>query len=194
MAIRPDVFADVKQDLYDTIPGDGAGAILVGSTSPLDINPTFWRYDANSSAIDNYANGVIQPTLQTGNGRWIRFNPNQVQADWAQSNVNSLDYIKGKPATAKRQITYLGTTSGTAPNDGIFSVTYSPSFSATPDVQPQLVAGTPSQVVRIISSTTTGFSVQVTNRASTTLLGLELLLAATTNVNNASVSVLVTER
>lgn len=90
----------------------------------------------------------------------------------------------------KRIETFLGTTDGS----GNYTVTYSPSYSVTPDVQPQLQAGTPSQVVRITSSTNTGFTVTVTNRASVTLLGIEVLLAATTPVSGASVGVLVTAR
>lgn len=94
------------------------------------------------------------------------------------------------PSTAKRIETYTGTTDGS----GNYTVTYGTAFSTVPDVQPQLQAGTTSQVVRITSSTTTGFTVNVTNRASVTLLSIEVLLAATTPVSGASVGVLVTSR
>lgn len=94
------------------------------------------------------------------------------------------------PASSKRIETYLGTTDGS----GNYTVTYGTAFSSTPDVQPQLQSGTTSQLVRITSTSTTGFTVQVTNRASVTLLGIEVLLAATTAVSGASVGVLVTQR
>lgn len=97
--------------------------------------------------------------------------------------------LSNKP-TMKRVDTYLGTTNAS----GDYSVTYAVPFNSTPDVQPQLQAGTPSQEVRITSSTINGFTVKVTNRASVNLLGVDVLLAATTNVNGASVGVLVTER
>lgn len=95
-----------------------------------------------------------------------------------------------RKAGVRRVETYLGTTDGS----GNYTVTYSSSFPITPDVQPQLQAGTTSQIVRITSSTTTGFTVNVTNRASVTLLGIEVLLAATTPVSGSSVGVLVTAR
>lgn len=104
----------------------------------------------------------------------------------------SYNDLSNKPTipTVKRTETFLGTTNAS----GNFSVTYSTPYLVAPDVQPQLQAGTPSQVVRITSSTTTGFTVQATNRASVNLLSIEVLLAATTPVSGASVSVLVTQR
>lgn len=92
--------------------------------------------------------------------------------------------------TVRRVETYLGSTD----SSGNYSVVYSTPFSSVPDVQPQLQAGTASQVVRITSSTVSGFTVNVTNRASVNVVGVEVLLAATTPVNGASVSVLVTAR
>lgn len=93
-------------------------------------------------------------------------------------------------SNTKRIETYSGITDAS----GNYTVTYTTAFSVVPDVQPQLQAGTASQVVRITSSTTTGFTVNVTNRASVTLLSVEVLLAATTPVSGASVSILVTSR
>lgn len=90
----------------------------------------------------------------------------------------------------KRVETYTGVTNAS----GNFSVTYPTPFPVIPDVQPQLTAGTPSQVVRIVANTINGFTVNVTNRASVTLLAVEVLLAATTPVVGAAVSVLVTAR
>jgi len=104
----------------------------------------------------------------------------------------SYNDLSNKPTipTVKRTETYLGTTNAS----GDYTVTYSTAFSVTPDIQPQLQSGTPAQVVRITSSTTTGFTVNVTNRASVVILGIEVLLAATTPVSGASVGVLVTAR
>lgn len=95
-----------------------------------------------------------------------------------------------KSFQVRRQEPFLGTTDGS----GNYTVTYGTAYPATPDVQPQLQAGTPSQVVRITASSTTGFTVNVTNRASVTILGIDVLLATTTAVSGASVSVLVTAR
>lgn len=64
--------ADLKADLYARIPGDGEYEFLSGDTILGDIPPSLWQYDASSSATDNFAGGVIQPTAQMGNGRWLR--------------------------------------------------------------------------------------------------------------------------
>lgn len=111
----------------------------------------------------------------------------QVNSDW--SAVSGLAQILNKP-TLKKVETFLGTTDGS----GNYTVTYGVAYAVIPDVQPQLQAGTPSQVVRITASSTTGFTVQVTNRASVNLLGIDVLLATTTPVSGASVGVLVTSR
>lgn len=111
----------------------------------------------------------------------------QVNSDW--NSVSGVSQILNKP-TLKKQETFVGTTDGS----GNYTVTYSVAYSTTPDVQPQLQAGTPSQVVRITASSTTGFTVNVTNRTSANLLGIDVLLATTTVVSGASVGVLVTER
>src|SRR5574342_176131 len=101
MPITGQAIAAIKQDIYDYPSGDGLdGAVLrlMGETTVLDIAPTLWRYDKNSSAADNYSAGVIKPTDQSANGRWIRFNDNQLQSDWNQVSNTALDYIKNKPA------------------------------------------------------------------------------------------------
>lgn len=91
--------ADFKADLYGRIPGDGEVEMLMGNTSFGDQSLSVWQYDASSAAADNYAGGVIQPTLQSGNGRWIR-RWQLKQADWTQATTTSEDYIKNKPTLA----------------------------------------------------------------------------------------------
>lgn len=115
--------------------------------------------------------------------------PGDLAAVATSGSYNDLDDKPTIPTT-KRIETYLGNTD----TGGNYTVTYATPFAVAPDVQPQIQSGTPSQVVRITSSTTTGFTVQVTQRSAVSLLGIEVLLAATTPVNNSSVSVLVTER
>jgi hypothetical protein len=74
MSVRIYNAAEVKADLYNRITSDGELELLMGDTSINDVPYSWWQYDANSSAADNYAGGVIKPTLQTGNGRWLRRN------------------------------------------------------------------------------------------------------------------------
>jgi hypothetical protein len=111
----------------------------------------------------------------------------QVSSDW--NSVSGVSQILNKP-TLKRIETYLGTTDGS----GNYTVTYSSAFSVTPDVQPQIQVASVTQAVRITATSTTGFTIQVTNRAVTTLLGIDLISGTSTPVSGASVGVLVTSR
>lgn len=90
----------------------------------------------------------------------------------------------------RRSETYSGVTDAS----GNFSVVYSTPFPAVPHVTPVIIGGTPSQVARVTASTTSGCTINVTNRASVTLLAIEVLLAATTPVAGAAVSVSVLAR
>lgn len=94
------------------------------------------------------------------------------------------------PVSSKRIETYVGTTDGS----GNYTVTYGTAFSSTPDVQPQLQGGTVNQQVRITASSTTGFTVQATQRAVLSVLGLDVLAGTATALASASVGVLVTQR
>lgn len=72
MATRVYNASENKADLYARIPSDGELELLMSDTTLGDISFSLWQYDASSSATDSFAGGVIQPTLQTGNGRWLR--------------------------------------------------------------------------------------------------------------------------
>ena len=142
----------------------------------------------------NYADLVNKPVLFSGEYADLIGKPTipaaQIQSDW--NATSGLGVILNKPTipTVRKVETFNGVTNAS----GNYTVTYATPYATVPDVQPQLTAGTPCQVVRITASTTTGFTVQVTNRGSVTLLAIEILLAATTLVSAAAVSVLVTAR
>lgn len=92
--------------------------------------------------------------------------------------------VTGKP-TIKRQETYSGTTNGS----GTYTVTFSTSYSVAPNIQANIINGTDNQIIRITDVSTTGFTVLVRNR--TDVVGL---LPSYSNVNGASVDVLITEK
>lgn len=91
------------------------------------------------------------------------------------------------PSTAKRQLTFTGTTNAS----GVYSNTFT-AFGSTPNIQANIVGGTANQFI-IMTVTTTGFTCTVHQRNAVSILGIEVLLAATTLVNNATVHVLITE-
>lgn len=112
----------------------------------------------------------------------------QVQSDWNASS--GLGAILNKPAipSVKRMETYIGTTDAS----GLFTVTYPAAFAAIPNVQPE-----PPSVANYtwikVSSSTTGFSLRLIQRASITVLGFELLAATFTNVAGAAAKAMVVE-
>lgn len=87
--------------------------------------------------------------------------------------------------TLKKQETYSGTTN----SSGNFVVTFGTSYSTAPNIQANIIGGTNTNLIKIISISTTGFTVNVVNRAD--VIGL---LPTYSNVNGASVDVLITEK
>lgn len=166
-------------------------------TTPLGAFPIWttrgvYYYQISTDTLNIYKQASLNETVDN-KLLWVKSN-GDVSA-WIPDYVRAVDTILmlsgyQRKASVRRTETYLGTTDGS----GNYTVTYSQAFSTTPDIQPQLQAGTSSQVVRITSSTTTGFTVQVTERSSVNLLGVEVLLAATTPVSGSSVGVLVISR
>jgi hypothetical protein len=86
--------------------------------------------------------------------------------------------------------TFLGTTDAS----GNFNITFANTYTTPPDVQPQLIAATFNQMVRVVSVSNTGCVLQAAQRNLVTLLGVEVLLGATVNLAGASVTVQVTPR
>lgn len=96
------------------------------------------------------------------------------------------DGTLGTLPVAKRIETYAGTTNAA----GQITVTYQTPFSAAPVVQPPAPA-LANQVWTTISSTTTGFTLQLNQRNAVTLLSIEVLLGATVPVVGAAATFLV---
>ena len=83
---------------------------------------------------------------------------------------------------------------GTSDAGGNFTITFANTYTTPPDVQPQIVAGTFNQQVRVASVSNTGCVVQAAQRNVVTLLSVEVLLGATVNLVGASITVQVTPR
>ena len=161
---KPTLFSGAYADLT------GKPALFSGAYADLTGKPSLFS--------GNYADLTGKPTIPAA----------QVQSDW--NAVAGLGVILNKPTipTVKRIEAYTGTTDAS----GLLTVTYPVAFSAIPNVQPE-----PPSVANYtwikVSSTTTGFSLRLIQRASLTVLGLELLAATFTNVAGASGRVLVVE-
>lgn len=103
------------------------------------------------------------------------------------NNTKQLNVI----APFKRVTPYSGTTNAS----GVYTVTFSTPYAVTPNIQANMVnQSATNQFLRISAISTTGFTVNTFARASLTVLGLELLAAATVVVPSAPVDVLITEK
>jgi hypothetical protein len=82
---------------------------------------------------------------------------------------------------------YSGTTSGS----GTYSVTFSPAFAATPNVQASIIGGTGNQFVLVTSRSNTEFTVTVYTRDVVTADGQDVLAETATPTNGLAVDVFV---
>lgn len=88
----------------------------------------------------------------------------------------------------KREEVYAGTTNGA----GTFSVVYSPAFESVPHVDPQIIPqSNANRSCRVTASTESGFTVIVEERATLSVLGLNVVAAEPTPVSGSPISVLV---
>lgn len=185
MALRNDISAGIKADLiaYNGALQDQA-YLVMGDTIIGDSGIRFYYYDATSTATVD-GESVLATTGMGGVGRYIKSIPPEiVQADWNQANSALPSFIKNKP-TLKRQETFSGTTNAS----GVYSVSFATSYAVAPNIQANIVGGNNTQLIKITSVTASGFSVNVVNR--TDVVGL---LPSYSNVNGASVDVIVTEK
>jgi len=86
------------------------------------------------------------------------------------------------------------TLQGTTNTSGVYQVTFANTYTTPPHVNPFIVNATPAMVVTVSNITNTGCTVSVQQRNSVTLLGIEVLLAATVPVPSVAVSVLVVSK
>ncbi len=89
----------------------------------------------------------------------------------------------------KKSIPLIGTTNAS----GDYTYTYPVAYSTIPCVTATLVSNNDLDGWRITSSTTTGFTVHAFRQNTNTLLGIINLVSTTTNLNGATINVLVTE-
>lgn len=97
----------------------------------------------------------------------------------------SYNDLSNKPSSAKRIDLFSGSTN----SSGIYTGTFSPSFSGTPYINAEIINPGTNQYSRVTAVSSTGFTVHVFQRNSINLLSTDLLLSTTVNVNGASVQV-----
>jgi len=213
MALKNDLNAQFKSDLVNYNGASDAQAyILLGETVVGDTPVRIYHYDASSTATPDGEN--VLNAVGMGVGRFIKdflqeFNPGlatvastgdyddllnkptipgQVNSDW--NSASGVSEILNKPVI-KRQETY----SGTSNSSGVYTVTFSTSFSVAPNIQANIInQSSTDQFLRITNVSATGFTINIFERAPVTLLGISLLPGNVNNVNGASIDVLITEK
>lgn len=116
--------------------------------------------------------------------------PDLVNPDWQESNMDRPAYIRNKPAISKPVI-YSGTTNA----QGNYAVTYPAAYINVPTVLPTL----PNQAnanlrVTVAASSKTGFTINVKDGVSATVLGIPILKADLIPAPGIPVEVTVIDR
>lgn len=160
---------------------------------PTEFPPEFhthnWVEIANKpdfatvSTTGSYSDLLDQPTLFSGDYTDLANTPLLFSGDYNDlSNKPTIPIIK-------RQELISGTTNAS----GNFSGSFSSSFTTPPNFIAQIIGGLSNQTLLVTNLTTSGFTVKVVQRNSVSILGIEVLLATTVNVNGAVVHIIATE-
>lgn len=165
----------------------GSQFILVRIADPSDFAAL--GEPENHDEVFAEVDGKLYKWYEESNS-WGDFLPGNMpgpKGDKGDAGVNGTNGTNGTNGIdGKRIDTYSGTTDA----NGLFTVTYTTAFPSVPTIQPGPYASN-NHVWQKVSSTTTGFSLRLVQRASVNLLSTDLLLSAVTNVSGASVKATV---
>lgn len=110
---------------------------------------------------------------------------------FATPTGTTAQYVRGDGSLATLPVARrIETYSGTTDANGRITVTYGTAYPAVPVVQPPAPAAA-NQVWTTVASTTTGFTLQLNQRNTVTLLSVEVLLGATVPVTGTAAQILV---
>lgn len=167
---------------------DFATVATTGSYSDLLSIPSTFAPAAHTQAFSTITE---TPTTLAGYGITDAATSGALAGKFNTPTGTTAQYIRGDGSlatlpVARRIETYAGTTNAA----GQIVVTYGMAYPVTPVVQPPAPA-LANQVWTTVSSTPTGFTLQLNQRNTVTLLSTEVLLGATVPVVGAAVTVLV---
>ncbi len=168
----------------------------IPSTFPPSAHSQAWStITATPTTLSGYgiSDGVSQSALTAALGSYAT-NSALTAGLATKFNVptgTTAQYVRGDGSlatlpAARRIETYSGTTNAS----GQITVMYPTAYPVAPVVQPPAPA-LANQVWTTVASTTTGFTMQLSQRNTVTLLAVEVLLGATVPVNGAAATFLV---
>ena len=168
----------------------------IPSTFPPSAHSQAWStITATPTTLSGYGitDGVSQSALTAALGSYAT-NSALTAGLVTKFNVptgTTAQYVRGDGSlatlpVARRIETYSGTTNAS----GQITVTYPTAYPVAPVVQPPAPA-LANQVWTTVASTTTGFTMQLNQRNTVTLLAVEVLLGATVPVNGTAATFLV---
>jgi hypothetical protein len=145
------------------------------------------------AAAQSFSQISGKPTTLAGYGITDGATLTQLATKFTNPAGTIAQYIRGDGSlstlpAAKRIETYTGTTDA----NGLITVTYATAYPVTPNVQPGPPPSSDMSWV-LVSSTTTGFSIRLVQRATLTVLSLQVLAGTVTNVTGSPARVLVVE-
>lgn len=147
--------------------------------------------DVGANGTNGTAATITIGTVTTGNAGTNASVTNSGTSNAAVFNFTIPRGNTGATGISKR-IEVITLTSNAS---GVVTATYSTPFASTPAVMLELLSTNNRNILRLTASSATGFTAVVEQRGQTllSLLGLEILIAAVTAVNGATVRALVVE-
>ena len=156
----------------------GSTTQYIRGDGSLATFPTIPTVNYPVTSVNSKTGAVVLSTSDVAEGTNLYYTNTRVQSYLSSQGFRKVE-------------TFLGTTNAS----GDLVITFANTYSTAPDVQAQIFPSTTAnQFVRITAISTTGCTIRVEQRSAVTLLAVEVLLAAVTAVNGASVSVQVTPR
>ena len=165
-----------------------APVATAGTYSSLTGIPSSFTPAAHTQA---WSTITATPTTLAGYGITDGATAAQLAAKFNTPTGTTAQYVRGDGSLATLPVARrIETYSGTTDANGRITVTYGTAYPAVPVVQPPAPAAA-NQVWTTVASTTTGFTLQLNQRNTVTLLSVEVLLGATVPVAGTTAQVLV---
>lgn len=168
-------------------PSGGAPAWSSITGKPADFPPAAHSHTAADVSSGTLADARI-PALAISKTTGLQA---ALDGKFPSPTGTSAQYVRGDGAlatlpVAKRLEQYNGTTDA----NGLYTVTYSTPYAAVPSVQPEPPPSSDMIWVKV-SSDVNGFSLRLVQRGVVTLLSVQVLLGAVTNVSGSAARVQV---